>query len=111
MALLVAQDIDEDGLIASYDAATGGGDTFNNDGHTFLHVKNGHSSPQTVTVAAAIASTDKPGFGALAKVDAQVSVPNGVEAFLGPFPSLAFGSQPAITYSGVIALVVAVLRI
>lgn len=111
MALLARQKIDEDGLVANYVAATGGGDSFDNDGRTVLHAKNGSGSPITVTVAAEQATTEKPGFGALTKANAEVSVPAGGEAFLGPFPTIAFGRSTEITYSGVTSLTIAALRI
>lgn len=112
MPALATETIDEDGLEATYNTADAGGDTFTNDGKTFLHLKNTDASPSTVTVAAAVSSTEKPGFGTLSKADAQVVVAatNG-EEFLGPFPSSAFGPNPSIAYSSVTALTVAVLRI
>ena len=83
-----------------YDAADVGGDAFNNDGKTFLHVKNGSVGPLTVTVAA------KP-----TKTDAEKTVAPGGEEFFGPFPLTDFLVAPAITYSGVTSLTLAVLRI
>lgn len=109
--LLSTQKIDEDGLAATYDAAAAGGDSFVNDGRTFLHVKNGDASPHTATVAAVQGTTRKPGFGELTKGNASVQVAAGGEAFLGPFPTIAFGSQPDITYDAVTSVTVAVLRI
>lgn len=111
MPLLTRQQIDEDGLVASYAGADAGGDTFPNDGRTVLHLKNGSGSPITVTVAAEQATTRKPGFGELAKADAEIAVPATGEAFLGSFPTIAFGVVGAITYSDVTTLTVAVLRV
>ena len=111
MALLATQKIDEDGLAASYSAAAGGGDSFVNDGRIVLHAKNGSGSPITVTVAAEQATTEKPGYGTLTKVNAAVAVGAAGEAFLGPFPAIAFGVATEITYSGVTSLTIAVLRI
>ena len=111
MALLARQKIDEDGLVATYDAAAMGGDSFENDGRTILHAKNGSGGPLTVTVAAEQATTQKPGFGELTKADAAIAVPAGGEAFLGPFPTIAFGVLSEITYSGVTSLTIAALRI
>lgn len=111
MAALNTQKIDEDGLVATYDAAAAGGDSFVNDGRIILHAKNGDASPKTVTVAAEVVSTEKPGFGTLTKANAEVSVPATGEAFLGPFPTTAFGVATEITYSDVTSLTLAVLRV
>lgn len=111
MPALDTQTIDEDGLDASYDSADVGGDTFLNDGRTFLHLKNTDAAPSTVTVAAIVASTSKPGFGVLTKADAEVIVGATDEAFLGPFPPSAFSGNPGVAYSSVTALTIAVLRI
>ena len=111
MALLATQKIDEDGLVASYAAATGGGDSFVNDGRIVLHAKNGSGGALTVTVAAENATTEKPGYGTLTKANSAVAVGATAEAFLGPFPTIAFGVATEITYSGVTSLTIAVLRI
>jgi hypothetical protein len=111
VALLPRQKVDEDGLVATYDAATGGGDSFENDGRVILHAKNASVSPITVTVAAEQATTQKPGFGELTKADAAVAVPADGEAFLGPFPTIAFGVLGQITYSDVTTLTIAALRV
>lgn len=110
MPLIATQTIDEDGLDATYSSADVGGDTFVNDTKTFLHLKNGDASPTTVTVAAAVSTTQKPGFGELSKADAQVVVGATDEAFLGPFPASAFGPTPGIAYSSITSLTLAVLR-
>ncbi len=111
MPLLAREQIDEDGLVATYNAADVGGDTFDNDGRTVLHIKNGGGGPLTVTVTAESATTRKPGYGQLTKANAETAVAAAGEEFLGPFPTIAFGVVGAITYSGVTSLTLAVLRI
>jgi len=111
MATIATQTIDEDGLDATYSAVAAGGDDFANDGRTFLHIKNGDASPMTVTVAAAVSTTEKPGFGTLDKADASVIVGATDEAFLGPFPSSAFGPTPGIAYTTDTSVTIAVLRL
>jgi hypothetical protein len=69
-------------------AAASTGDTFANDGKTFLLFTNGNASSRTLTVAANDA--DKPGFGTIATPDTTVTLPgsgtNGGLAVVGPFP-------------------------
>lgn len=111
MAVLATQKIDEDGLVASYAAAAAGGDSFVNDGRVVLHIKNADAASKTVTVPAEVASTTVPGFGALTKANAFVVLPATSEAFLGPFPPIAFGVATEITYSAVTGLTIAALRV
>lgn len=86
-------------------AANAGGDTFTNTGAEVLIVKNGHSSPQTVTVVTSQTSDG------LAVADRAVAVANGAEVALGPWPRYVYGSTVSLTYSGVTALTVAVLKV
>lgn len=95
------------GLNPTYSAASGGGDTVRTGKSTFLHVKNGHSSPQTVTVAT-------PGTASgLAIADLAIAVPNAGERMIGPIDDIFRGAngQAAITYSGVTSLTIAAIRI
>lgn len=113
MATLTVQNIAEDGLVATYDAAEAGGDTFPNASgeRTFLHVKNGDASSHTVTVAALQNSYDIAGYGDLTKPDASVTVSASGEAFIGPFPTGTFGSNPDITYDDVTSVTIAAIRV
>lgn len=113
MATLTAQEIVEAGLEASYDAATGGGDDFVNNGKEFIHVKNGSGGDITVTVTAQRTITNKAGFGPMTKSDSAVVVTAGEERFIGPFPISAFNNstgKAVITYSGVTSLTIAILK-
>ncbi len=112
MALLTKQVVGEGELVAipkellqhlaagrvKYEAADAGGDTFDNDGRTFLHVKNGSGGPLTVTVAA------KP-----TKTDREATVPAGGEEFVGIFSLTDFDVNASIAYSGVTSLTIAVI--
>jgi hypothetical protein len=50
MADLTIQRLAQAGLKATYTTASAGGDTFSNDGNTWLHIKNGGASSITVTI-------------------------------------------------------------
>lgn len=109
MALLTSQVITRagTGLNPSYGAANSGGDTVKTGKNVFLHIKNGHSSPQTVTVAT-------PGsVGGLAIADLAIAVPNAGERMIGPIDDTFRDSNglAAITYSGVTLLTIAAIRI
>lgn len=107
MATLAAQQIDTD-LEATYSACAGGGDQFLAGNDVFIHVKNGHSSPQTVT-----AVTQKTVEG-LAVADVATAVTNAEERFIGPFPPSVYADANGyvqLTYSGVTALTIAVLKL
>lgn len=110
MAKIEEQLVTLAGVAPAYTAASGGGDTFDPDADTFLHVKNGSGGSITVTV---VTPRSDPRTG-LAEADAAVAVPAGAERMLGPFPFETF-ADPAtglgnITYSGVTSLTVAVLK-
>jgi hypothetical protein len=101
MALLATQQVVETGLAPVYSAATAGGDTFTNDGsdRQFIHAKNANvGATRTVTVAAVVSTTAKPGFPTLDVDDLVVVVPISGERMIGPIPQTAFGAIPDITY-------------
>lgn len=107
MAALATQDINFTGLVPSYAACTGGGDSFTPTGRTFLHVKNASGGALTVTVAVQATTAT------LAVSNVAVSVGAGAERMIGPFPQNLFADstgQAQITYSGVTTLTIAVLR-
>lgn len=107
MATLQTQQISPAGTVPSYAAATSGGDEFQVDTHTFLHVKNADSSSHTVTVVT-------PGtIGGEAIGDAVVAVPATSEKMIGPFdPEIFRGSDglAQINYSAVVSVTVAAIR-
>lgn len=113
MALLTRQPMVEAGLNAAYVAAAGGGDTVDNDGRTFLHVKNGGGGSINVTVSAQVASVQDPRKGILTRSNIVVAVTNAQERFIGPFPPSMFNDASGrilITYSGVTSVTVAAVQ-
>ncbi|MFC5744829.1 hypothetical protein [Actinomadura rugatobispora] len=95
------------GLNPTYVTASGGGDTVRTGPRTFLHVKNGHSSPQTVTIVT-------PGtYNGLAVDDLEIAVPNAGERMIGPIDDTFRASTglASITYSGTTSLTIAAIRI
>ena len=78
-------------------AAAGGGDTFTNDGKTFLKVTNGSGGGLNV-VANAVKDCDQ-GFDH----DNDVTVGAGATVYIGPFPKSVFNgaaSKTSLTYPG-----------
>lgn len=108
MAVLTVQSSALTGTeLAAYASAAAGGDSFANDGTIMLHVKNGGGAPINVTAVAKTACNQ----GTLH--DAVVSVTNGKEALIGPFPTSRFNDvngKVSITYSAVTSVTVAVIK-
>lgn len=110
MALLSVQTVSRAGATPSYAAANGGGDTFVPDKDTFLHVKNGGGGAITVTVVT-------PRSDAIGNViaDNAVSVTNGQERMIGPFPYEHYADPSTgvanISYSGVASVTVGAFRV
>ncbi len=114
MAELTVQQISEDGGAATYVSAAGGGDTADNNGNMFLHIKNGSGSEITVTITALTTSVDSGMYGDLTKANASIAIAASGEAFIGGFAPAAFNdgnSEIAITYSGVTSLTIAALYV
>ena len=113
MAELTLQQITEAGGSVTYSAAAGGGDTADNGGSTFLHIKNGGAEESlTATITAQTTSVDSSIYGDLTK--ASIAVGASGEAFIGPFKPSAFNDgngEIAITYSGVTSVTIAALYI
>lgn len=117
MAVLTVQSAVFGGLNHTYASAAGGGDSFANDGHTFLLFKNGNASARTLTIAANDA--DKPGFGTIATPDTTVTIPgsgtNGGECLVGPFPPDRFNDpttgRVSLSYDAVTGLTVAAVKL
>lgn len=95
MALLTTQNISRAGVTPAY-TGVAASDTFVPDAQTFVHVKNGGASPDTVTIS--VLSGDPPG---LVITDVAVSVPNAQERMIGPLPAQFF--QDPTTGLGTIA--------
>lgn len=106
MATLAVQNVDRNGLSPNYAAASVGGDEYENDLYTLLHIKNGGASQITATIAQQAA--DNQGF----THDIVVAVPAGGEQMIAANP--AFYNDPAgkaqVTYSDVTSVTVAAIR-
>ena len=114
MAELTIQQITEAGGRVTYTAAAEAGDTADNGGNTFLHIKNGGGSEVTVTITAQTVSVDSSIYGDLTKANATVTIAGSGEAFIGPFKAPAFNDsngEIAITYTAVTSVTIAALFI
>lgn len=116
MALLTTQTPTEAGTAITFASCNAGGDTFANNGKTYLHVKNGSGGAITVTIpktSSATVEDDK--YGKLTKADAGGSVAAGAHQVFGPFKPSAFNAVAgtgiaSITYSAVTSLTIAVIQ-
>lgn len=110
MATLNVQQVSLPSTLATYAAAAAGGDqVLLGDGREVLHIKNDHSSAQTVTVA-----SQRSAAAGYAAANNAVSVAAGAERFIPLGPKRAFADDNGfaqLTYSGVTALTVAVVRL
>lgn len=105
MAQLIRQRITEAILTPAFDNSdTGAGDKIkNNDGKTFLFLKNPGASQATITVAVQGASRDVPGYGPMTKASLVIVLEAGEEKMAGPFPSSAWSDSSGdlnLSYSG-----------
>jgi len=107
MATRPTETIDNDGLLATYFAASAGGDKVTPGAGVGIHVKNANASPTNVTIVT-------PGtVDGLAVADRVVAVTNGTDQFIAvpelyrdPADGLA-----AITWSVTASVTFAVIRI
>lgn len=108
---LVTQVIDAD-FAPVMGAAAALGDTFLNDGRTFLLVANADAAPINVTLAVQRASVEVPGLGAIAFGAVVTAVPAGASRYIavprGPYN--AGNGRVSIAYSAVVAVTVAAIR-
>lgn len=103
---LTVQTITRSGTVVTLAAANAGGNTFANDGNTYLHVKNGSASPITVTI-------DFPGtVDDLVVTDRAVTVTNATEKVIGPFPPGLYNTagEVYVTYSAVTTITVGAFK-
>ena len=114
MAELTVQQVTEAGGAATYISATAEGDTADNNGNMFLHIKNGGGGSITATITALTTSVDSGMYGDLTKANATVTLTAGTEAFIGGFAPAAFNDgdgEIAITYTGVTSVEIAALYV
>ena len=114
MATISVQTITESGITPTFASATADGDVMDNDGSTFLLVKNGGESSITITITAQVTSVKTQLFGETTKSNATLAIAAGAEGMIGPFSPSAFNtdnSQISITYSGVTSVTIAGFKI
>jgi len=91
MALIATQQMAASGIQATYSAVSASDTADISNGRTFLHVKNGGASPDTVAIVT-------PGtVGGLAIADQSVSVTNGTEKFIGPLDPALYATAGIAT--------------
>jgi hypothetical protein len=113
MAALTVQNLARSGLEFTTVSAAAGGDTFANEGRTFLHIANASGADITVTFAAQVTSTTKPGFGTLTASNQAVTVTAGENRLIGFFEPAIFNNSSgavAVSYSAVNSVTVAAIR-
>lgn len=113
MADLSIQEFDQDGLNASYVAASAGGDTATNRGALVLHVKNGDASSHTVTVTAQKTTVSVSGYGPADLDNVAVTIPAGEERFIGPLPVKTYNNanqKVEISYDAVTSVTIAAIK-
>lgn len=111
-ALLTVQDVAITGLNPSFVAADVAGDTFPNDGRSYLEVVNGGGGAITVTIDD-LRSVAPEGAAAF-DPDPDISVPAGETRKIGPFEKSRFdddASVVAVSYSGVTSVTVGVFSL
>lgn len=108
MAVLTVNEISRAGVSGALTAAAGGGDSFANDGRTYLDINNGSGGSITVTFVT------QQTIDGLAVADLAVAVGAGVRTKVGPFPPSIYNDangRVQVTYSGVTSLTVNPFRV
>jgi len=108
MATLSVQQIIRSGLKPTYATAATGGDEFVNDGvFTFFHAKN------AATPAIAVTFVTQKTVDGQAVGDRTVSLPDGEERMVGPFPTDVYNNangRVAVTYDAVASVTIAAIK-
>jgi hypothetical protein len=60
---------------------------FQNDGYTFVVIRNGNGTAVTATALTQKTSVQKPGFGTITLSDQSISIPSASTVLVGPFPT------------------------
>lgn len=110
MANYGAQSPSTAGLNPTFNAAAGGGDSFDNNGKQLVEFVNGSGGSLTVTFDAPNADN----YGIIDNVhDVAVAIPAAGRRVFGPFPTNRFNDvngRVQMTYSGVTSLTFAVIN-
>lgn len=112
MAELTVQNADVSGLTPSFDSADSEGDSFRNDGRTFLYVKNDDSSEHDVTIS--VQKTIEIGGITLSISDPTVTVSDSGEKMIGPFDMDWFNDSEKmvnVDYEDVTSVEVAAIKV
>lgn len=105
MALLATQQMTDSGAAISYSAVAASDTVDCSNGRTFLHVKNGGGSPDTVTLVT-------PGtVSGLAIADRTISVPAGAERLIGPLDPGLYGAIATVQHSFITSVTAAAVTI
>lgn len=108
MTKMTTQALNLNGITPAFTAVTAS-DTFDNDGRTYLHVKNGSASSINVTVNAAVLCNH--GFDH----DVVVAVPASAERIIGPLDPSRFNDPTTglvgVTYSATTTVTAAVFKL
>lgn len=109
MADIAVQKITKDGITPTFVAAAAGGDTFTNNGKTFLIVKNANgTTSRTVTIDSLVECNQ--GFDH----NIQVSVPALDEKWIGPFEPSRFNNsagKTSVSYDSELDLTIAAISL
>ena len=110
MSTLTVQEIDRNGVTATYSACDAACDQFvTESGREIVHIKNGHASAQDLEI---VFANTQDGESVPNKT---ISVPAAGEMFVGPFPTQHYRDKDtgliSLEYSGVTLLTIAVLRV
>lgn len=91
MGLLTVQNVSLDGLEPSFAAAAEDGDTFVNNGRTFLHVKNADTiDARTITIDSLVDCNQGHDH------NIEVEIPKEEERIIGPFSPSRFNSNTGV---------------
>lgn len=113
MAVLTPTNLSSSGVAATLASAGGSGDSFTNDGQTFLMVANANGSAIDVTIAAQTTSAVKPGFEDVTYSNKTVNIANGATKIIGPFATGTYNDtngRVQVTYSASSGVTVAAFR-
>jgi hypothetical protein len=108
MAAIAIQQISQAGIVPTAAAASVAGDTFINNGRTFLKVINGAAAPINVTINSLVNCNQGSDH------DVVVAVANGTTAYIGPFSMDRFNNSAglaSVTYSAVTTVTVAAVSL
>lgn len=107
MAVLAKRTVSRSGVALAPAAASGGGDSFQNDGTIFVYIKNGGGGSITATAAIPLLVD-----GVAIASGKQVTVGAGAEVLFGPFPTSTYNDVNGnvnLTYSGVTSVTVSAI--